>query len=115
MTEHTDIIERLRDRCDRKFINALCEDAAAEIERLLAEIERLRTQNDMIFTDAAALTQAVDALAMASREQRVKVERLEAALQPFALNVKAVSLRDALGHISREDLLRARAALDPQP
>jgi len=30
----TDIVERLRDKCDRKFINALCEDAAAEIERL---------------------------------------------------------------------------------
>jgi len=35
----TDIVERLRDKCDRKFINALCEDAADEIERLRALVE----------------------------------------------------------------------------
>lgn len=44
-----------------------------------------------------------------------EIEQLKAALQPFALNVNAVSLRDALGHITREDLLRARAALEPKP
>jgi outer membrane protein TolC len=41
-----------------------------------------------------------------------RIEALEAALQPFAQNVKAVSLSNALGHITREHLLNARAALD---
>lgn len=44
-----------------------------------------------------------------------EIERLTGALTPFALNAKAVSLRDALGHISREDLLRARAVLERKP
>jgi prefoldin subunit 5 len=41
-----------------------------------------------------------------------RIEALEAALKPFAQNVKAVSLSKALGHITREHLLNARAALD---
>lgn len=45
---------------------------------LRAENERLKAQNDMIFTDAAALTQAVDAMAVASRELRTEIERLKA-------------------------------------
>ena len=36
--------------------------------------------------------------------------RLRAALEPFARNVTATSLSKALAHITREDLLRARAA-----
>jgi len=40
------------------------------IAELEAEIERLTKQNDMIFTDAAALTQAIDAMAAQSRELR---------------------------------------------
>ena len=40
-----------------------------------------------------------------------EIERLRAALRPFALDVGAVSLSRALGHITREDLLRARDAL----
>jgi hypothetical protein len=41
-----------------------------------------------------------------------RIEALEAALKPFAQNAKAVSLSKALGHITREHLLNARAALD---
>ena len=40
------------------------------------------------------------------------VRGLEAALRPFAKNADAESLIDALGHITREDMLRARAALN---
>ena len=42
---------------------------------------------------------------------RDRIERLEAALKPFAMNVDAVSLSKALGHITREHLRDARAAL----
>ena len=38
--------------------------------------------------------------------------KLRAALEPFARNVQCLSLRGALGHITREDLLCARDALD---
>ena len=41
-----------------------------------------------------------------------EIERLRAALKPFAIDVGAVSLSKALGHIGREDLLRAKAALE---
>jgi len=40
------------------------------IAELEAEIERLTKQNDMIFTDAAALTQAIDAMAAQSKRLR---------------------------------------------
>ena len=42
---------------------------------------------------------------------RAENERLRAALKPFALDVNARSLAEALGHITREHLLDARAAL----
>jgi hypothetical protein len=45
-------------------------------------------------------------------EQAARIEALEAALKPFAQNVKAASLSKALGHITREHLLNASAALD---
>ena len=43
--------------------------------------------------------------------QRLKAENasLLAALEPFGRNAKAKSLSDALGHITREDLLYAQA------
>jgi hypothetical protein len=44
-------------------------------------------------------------------ELRARVAKLEAALEPFVQNVSAASLREALGHIEREHLLAARAAL----
>jgi len=50
------------------------------IAELEAEVARLTKQNDMIFTDAAALTQAIDAMAAQSREQRAEIDRLKAAL-----------------------------------
>lgn len=41
-----------------------------------------------------------------------KIEQLRAALEPFARNADAVSLFEALGHIKREHLHDARAALE---
>ena len=46
-------------------------------------------------------------------ECRAEIERLRAALRPFAKNIYAVSLAEALGHIGRQDLERARDALKP--
>ncbi len=43
--------------------------------------------------------------------QSEQINKLWVALEPFARNANAVSLSDALGHITREDLLRARDAL----
>ncbi len=44
----------------------------------------------------------------------VEVAKLRAALEPFARNVDALYLSKALGHIEREHLLKARAALNEQ-
>ena len=45
-----------------------------------------------------------------SREElEAENDRLRAALEPFGRNAKAKSLSDALGHITREDLLHAQA------
>jgi hypothetical protein len=72
-------------------------DTDAEvIGKLHAEIERLRNK-------WAASCYA---------ELEADNERLRAALEPFARNVKAVSLMEALGHIGREHLLDACAALE---
>lgn len=38
--------------------------------------------------------------------------RLRQALEPFARRVQAESLAEALGHVSRDDLLRAASALE---
>jgi hypothetical protein len=50
-------------------------------------------------------------LEMSYPEQHAEIERLRAALEPFARNVNSLSLSGALGHITREDLWRARDAL----
>jgi hypothetical protein len=42
---------------------------------------------------------------------QARAEKLTQALRPFAINAGAVSLSGALGHITREDLIRAREAL----
>ena len=46
---------------------------------------------------------------------RARVAQLEDALEPFARKVDAKSLSEALGHIEREHLLAARAALKDAP
>lgn len=48
-------------------------------------------------------------------ELRARVAKLEAVLEPFTRNIKATSLREALGHIEREHLLAAIAALKDAP
>ena len=46
---------------------------------------------------------------------RARVAQMEAALEPFARNVHAQALRDALGPITREHLLAANSALGDAP
>jgi hypothetical protein len=92
----TDIIERLR-----KYVPPQPEQAGPYGMMLVAadEIERLRADKDVI----------------RSQERNTAFEKdiqlLEAALEPFARNADARSLSEALGHISRDHLLQARAAL----
>ena len=45
-------------------------------------------------------------------DSEMTVAKLRAALEPFARKVDAVSLSGALGHIKREHLWAARAALE---
>jgi hypothetical protein len=45
-------------------------------------------------------------------EAAAEIERLRAALKPFARKADAVSLSEALGHIEREHLRQARRVLE---
>lgn len=72
--------------------------------------------------ELAEWKQAASVEAGLRREFLARAETAEAqlasarkALEPFAINVGAVSLSKALGHITREHLLAARAALSPNP
>ncbi len=51
----SNIVERLRSRCEKKYINALCEDAADEIERLTAECAHLFKERDNAMIDRDGL------------------------------------------------------------
>ena len=42
-----------------------------------------------------------------------RIERLKSALEPFGRNASAKSLVDALGHITREDMERAKELSKP--
>ncbi len=83
----------------------------AEIERLTAALkatEQARyNSGQTVDRLTAENVQLFEAIGGATRENA----RLQAALEPFARNVNAVSLSEALGHISREHLLNARKAL----
>jgi hypothetical protein len=70
-------------------------------------VERLRA---MFWAEGAPMTTAHEAADEIERLGTINAE-LVRALTPFALNVGAVSLSRALGHITREDLLQAHAAL----
>lgn len=90
------------------------------LQALRAEIERLRAQNDMIFTDAAGLTQVVDALAIQSRKQKAEIERLTAALQAlhdwYVEYARINNLFNGDGTPATfHELLEARRALEPRP
>jgi hypothetical protein len=110
----SDLVERLRG--EHWWLNVDGDEAADEIERLRmqlaetvpgaareAEIKRLQ---DHVASTEGAMQEMLEA----SRKADAKIKRLRAALEPFARNVDAVSLGEALGHINREDLQRAREA-----
>ena len=46
-----------------------------------------------------------------SNDAEVEISRLRQALAPFVRNVHAISLAEALAHITRENLLAAEEAL----
>lgn len=75
----TDIVERARNR-NMPFGHLEL------IDKLADEIERLTAQNTMIFNDAAALTQAIDALAQEN-------ERLRADLATYSKDTEATENR----------------------
>jgi len=102
-----DKIERLRaDLKSEREAHQVCvqmrNDAETENKRLRGEIERLR----------AAMQEIIDADDPIMREASAEIERLKAALKPFALKADGFSLSHALGHITREHLLDARRALE---
>lgn len=57
------------------------------------------------------LYRTVQQAEIALRAKDAEIKKLRAALEPFARNVDAVSLSETLGHITREDLWRALAAM----
>ncbi len=70
---------------------------ASRVTRLEAEIERLGAERDTLFSENGKLANELGAECL----------QLRTALKPFALRPGAVSLSKALGHITREDLIRA--------
>lgn len=62
-------------------------------------------------SDDIAESAALLAVEMERIRLTKEIDRLRAALEPFARNVKSLSLGGALGHITREDLWRARDVL----
>jgi uncharacterized coiled-coil DUF342 family protein len=103
----------------------LCE-AEDTIRELRAEVERLRIERDNFQAGLVTAVQENERLREGrdtmgdlwarEREARgkveAKIERLKAALEPFARKADAVSLSEALGHIEREHLRKACRALE---
>jgi hypothetical protein len=100
--------------------------ARAEIERLRAVVVKTEAdckavcdsyanENQQFHDEIERLTEVLQDCQSRAFQQRhelnAEIEHLRAALMPFAKNANAVSLSDALGHISREDLERAKEAL----
>lgn len=118
----TDIVERLRghpgpdDSVTVQFRTMVAQrhEAADEIERLRRPGAQAVTTRDYREIRGRSENHRCADCDIGD-EMATEIERLQAALKPFALNVKAESLSDALGHITREDLLRARAALESKP
>ena len=108
-------------------------DYVRGLEARVAKLEEvIQTQNGVVVSGTLKLNEArarvaeleaalAEKTGEAERQydynvsQIARVAKLEAALEPFARNVNAISLREALGHIEREHLLDARAALKDAP
>jgi hypothetical protein len=106
-----DILERLQTPLDPDDPDLW----AIDRNRLEAanEIKRLRTQNDELRRWKALdkpLAAAMSVVSADMQRLRAKNAELLAALKPFAAADKT-SLIDTLGHISREDIERARTAI----
>jgi DNA mismatch repair protein MutH len=89
----SDIVDRLYDIAGEPADAEIREEAAVYIVELRKKWEEL-----------------VDAKWKIERLRALNAELMEA-LRPFASRANAQSLSDALGHITREDLLRARVAI----
>lgn len=70
-------------------------------------VTRLRESIELLCTEISNLN-------LRHMEMTAEIERLMAALEPFQRDVEAVSLINALGHITREHLLAARHAFAPK-
>jgi hypothetical protein len=71
-------------------------------------IEALKSEVNVLKEDA---NNAMAGMRSMIKTQRNTIEKMRAALEPFARNVDALSLSKALGHIEREHLWAARKAL----
>jgi hypothetical protein len=99
----------------------LIEAQRQKIERLMAAIREIKEMTPGHYArEHAIIDAALDQTPTENAQLRAEIELLRAgnkllraALEPFTRNVESVSLSGALGHITREDLWRARDALKP--
>ena len=97
----------------------LIEAQRQKIERLLAAVREIKEMTPGHYArEHAIIDAALDQTPTENMQLKAEIELLRAqreelrtALEPFARNVESVSLSGALGHITREDLWRARDAL----
>jgi hypothetical protein len=73
----------------------------------IAELARAAHDGDNVSEKDVALWTAIAEI----KRLRDEIGRLRTALMPFAKNANAISLTESLGHISREDLERAKEVL----
>jgi hypothetical protein len=91
-------------------ITALLSKYEAVIKRQAAEKKELEKIIDLLESNARIQAKLLADTGRERDEIRIQLVTARLALKPFALNVGAISLSKALGHITREHLLAAKAA-----
>jgi hypothetical protein len=112
-----DIVARLRSRSpylDGSSAERVMDEAADEIERLKAWLLLIAEEAATVSNRATVAQFSLRVWEGEVTTLRADIARLRAALKPFAVPDK-VSLIDTLGHIGREEIANARAALEPKP
>ena len=98
----------------KRITEVIAERDLAQTQRDMAEIHRDEARDEK-YAMRAERDAALEGLALNVEKCVSLVNERDAAreaLKPFARNVGALSLGKALGHITREDLHRARAAYE---